>query len=676
MLVLGLSGGIEFIHRQNSYDSLWFHDAAAVLINDGEVVAAIEEERLNRIKHTNKAAVSAMQFCLESQGVTLRDLDRLAIYGSEPILEKMVGSLPPNLAAGSTRTSSLRRLIHTILNFGLRQEIDDDKISFVPHHLSHAVCAYAHSGFDKSLILTIDGQGDDKAGMIIDAQGVSLDVLHYIPISKSLGAFYAAVIGLIGFDRFEEYKVMGLAPYGDPQRFRGCFRELYTLQPNGDYLLERKIIENLLLKIGEPRKNGGPITQRDMDIAAALQEALEQIVIHMLDHYQRTTGHRRLSIAGGVAHNCSMNGKIMYSGLFDEVFVHPAANDAGCAIGAAMYQFLQGNSVGDPSERNNAQLTHVYWGTEIGNADSTRLILSDWSDFIDFEYVEDISRRTAQLLADGFVVGWVQGKSEFGPRALGNRSIVADPRPAENKDIINQMVKKREAFQPFAPAVLEENVEEYFEIPPCRAQYQFMTFIVKVRADKQRILGATTHVDGTARIQTVSQRTNRRFWELIDEFRKLTQIPVLLNTSFNNNAEPIIDSVNDALVCYLTTGLQYLIVGNYLIRKKQVDAKAYLGLLPSLPLYTTLIQKTQCTSSNDLSIVSKIGNTYSDSTVAIISPRVYNLLTKFNGKSTLAELMRAQNLIDAEEEKAVLDEILDLWSRRAIRLGPRRGEAS
>src|SRR6266545_1146059 len=669
MLVLGLSGGIELIHQQNWHGRLWFHDAAAVLINDGEVVAAIEEERLNRIKHTNKAAVSAMRFCLESQGITLRDLDRLAIYGSEPHLGmvlSVLSRLTPNRAAGSTPTSDVRRLIHTMLNVGLGQGIDDDKISFVPHHLAHAVCAYAHSGFEKSLILTIDGMGDDEAGMIIDAQDVSLEVLHYIPIPKSLGVFYMNAIKFIGFDVFEEYKVMGLAPYGDPQRFRGCFRELYKLQPNGDYLLEQKIFENLL-KIGEPRKKGEPITQRDRDIAAALQEALEQIVMHMLEHYQRTTNHRKLSMAGGVAHNCSMNGKIIYSGLFDEVFVHPAAHDAGCAIGAAMHQFLQGKSACDTSKKNHVQLKHVYWGTEIGNADSIRLTLSDWNDFIDFEYVEDISRRTAQLLADGFVVGWVQGQSEFGPRALGNRSIVADPRPAENKDIINQMVKKREAFRPFAPAVLEEYADEYFEIPRCRAQYQFMTFVVKVRADKQRILGATTHVDGTARIQTVSQHTNRRFWELIDEFRKLTQIPVLLNTSFNNNAEPIIDSVNDALVCYLTTGLRYLVVGNYLIRKKQVDAKIYLGLLPSLPLYATLIQTTQYTSANELSTSSKIGNTYSESAVTIISPRMYNLLTKSNGKRTLAELLGEQNLIDAEEEKAILDEILDLWSRRLIR---------
>jgi carbamoyltransferase len=253
-------------------------------------------------------------------------------------------------------------------------------------------------------------------------------------------------------------------------------------------------------------------------------------------------------MAGGVAHNCSLNGKILYSGLFDDIFVQPASHDAGGAIGAALYV-----TKSEMKDGSSVKLDHVYWGTDVSESKIIVEELDRWNKFIDIKKSDNIVNDTAKLLAEGSVIGWVQGRSEFGPRALGNRSILADPRPPENKDIINKMVKKREAYRPFAPSVLEEHVEEYFVIPTSQKQFPFMNFVLKVKEEKQSILGAITHVDGTARIQTVSKASNPMYWNLINEFSKYTGVHILLNTSFNNNAEPIVDSVYDAIVCFLTT---------------------------------------------------------------------------------------------------------------------------
>lgn len=666
MLVLGISGGLDQVYAERDFLFPYgtFHDSAAVLVEDGKVVAAIEEERLNRIKHTSKGAVSAIRFCLNSRSLRLNDLDQLAVYADEK-------GLGPGVRRAYYRrleeesVMGLRDIVHEMLVAGLGEDIDDEKLRFVPHHMAHAASAYVQSGYDQSLVLTIDGVGDAASGMILNGKGSELELLHVLPVQKSLGLFYLDAIRFLGYDQFEEYKVMGLAPYGDPRRYRSIFRSFYKLMPEGDYTLNPDF-PDILCKITHRRGKKEPFTQIHKDIAAALQETLEEIVFHMLGHYRKKTGQRKLCLAGGVAHNCSLNGKLLYSGMFEDIFVQPAAHDAGCAIGAALYPFFKQQSANGKGKVT--QLDHVFWGTEIGNGETVLNDLAPWRDFLEFEYQENIAERTAELLAQGFVVGWVQGRSEFGPRALGNRSIVADPRPAENKDIINSMVKKREAYRPFAPAVLEEYADEFFELPRGGMYSPFMTFVVRVREEKRELLKATTHVDGTARIQTVSRLTNGSFWQLIDEFRKRTGVPVLLNTSFNNNAEPIVDSVQDAVVCFLTTKLHYLSVGNYLVSKKNIDRAAYLTLIPQLPLYARLTQMKRFVSSEQTAMFFEIGNTYAKQYAVEVSEDVFHLLAMADGQTTLGDLLSAGKF--KADTNAIVDELVELWSKRVVKLKP------
>lgn len=662
MLILGISGGVNLVYEDHyPVNKGFFHDAAAALIDNGKVVAAIEEERLNRIKHTNKAPASAIRFCLDARGLGLNDVDKVAFYGTENQFNHFLRQTQLNNP--KSEFISARALLHRIIRKEFGTDIDDSKIAFVHHHMAHATSACALSGFEKSLVLTIDGQGDGVAGMVLDADGMKLSMIQSIPAQKSLGWFYDDVIRFIGYGEFEEYKVMGLAPYGDPARFRKLFKSFYSLLPNGDYALHKERLA-LLFEIAMPGGQKEPVLQTHQDIAAALQQSLEEIILHVLAHYREKTGHTKLCMAGGVAHNCSLNGKILYSGMFTDVFVQPAAHDAGCAIGAALYVDHQNRPGSKPS-----RLEHVYLGTDVESNGSISKALSQWDAFLDYEKADNISRRTAQLLADGAIIGWVQGRSEFGPRALGNRSILADPRPAENKDIINAMVKKREAYRPFAPSVIQEAAGEYFDLPPGKKQLPFMIFVVRVREEKRRLLGAVTHVDGTARVHTVSKDTNHRFWELIKEFGNLTGVPVLLNTSFNNNVEPIVDSAEDAIVCFLTTSLHYLILGDYIIRRKASDEAIFLSLVPSLPLYTRLHQTRQYTSANDLAAIFELCNSYDDHYKVSVSPEAFSILSKADGQMSLDQLIESLE-IDGQKRKAIGEEIFALWLRRAIKLKP------
>ena len=567
MKILGISGNLFLAHEPSDGDK---HDAAAVLVVDGKVVSAIEEERLNRIKHTDKFPVNAVKFVLEEQGIGFEDLDQVCYYG-----------VPAYFFAGEA-SIPLGEKIQSILQAEFGCAIDEKKLYFVHHHIAHAVSAYYMSGFERSLVLSIDGQGDEISGMVVDADGKKTEVLEKYPVKDSLGIYYLHVIHVLGYKQFDEYKVMGLAPYGDPSVYRDLFKNFYTLLPEGGYEIDLKQVKKLYLMFPRRRK-GEPFNQDHKDIAAALQESLEEIVFHILRHYQKKYNHANLCLAGGVAHNCTLNGKILYSGLFKNVFVQPASHDAGCALGAALYRYHELNP-----EAEFERLSHLYWGSRLQDNDALEQTLACWKDFLDYEKREHIGRKTAELMAAGAVVGWVQGQSEFGPRALGNRSIVADPRPPEHKDIINEMVKKREGYRPFAPSVLEERAADYYDLPCDSSHFSYMIFVVNVQKEKRSILGAVTHVDGTARIQTVSRQTNPRYWELIDEFRKITGVPVVLNTSFNNNAEPIVDSVDDAIVCFLTTKLNALVIGDYLIHKKEPDTAAIRQLVPYVPPHNVM----------------------------------------------------------------------------------------
>jgi carbamoyltransferase len=671
MLVLGISGGIDLIYQNRSYlvPSTELHDSAAALVKDGEILAAIEEERLTRIKHTNKGPVSAIRYCLDKHKVRLKNIDKLVVAGDEEILAKYLRYRDlPHIEMAPVATP--KGLVRQLLIDGLDEDISDEKIFFVPHHFSHALSAYAVSGFDKSLILIMDGGGDASSGLVANIPGKSFDLLRHFPIRKSLGIFYLNVIQYLGYRLFDEYKVMGLAPYGDPSKYRSLFRKYYELLPNGDYSIKIDLPDDLSI-LGPPRKKKDPITQIHKDIAAALQEALENIVFHLATHFRKETGQKNLCLAGGVAHNCTLNGKLLYSGIFEDIFVQPAAHDGGLALGAAFYPFLNGYA--DRTIKNK-RLDHVYFGTDIEDGESIKREISQWSEHLDYKHMNNVSGETAKLLADGNVIGWVQGQSEFGPRALGNRSIVADPRPAENKNIINEMVKKREGYRPFAPSVMEEFADEYFELPTGKRTYDFMTFVVKVKKDKQAVLGATTHVDGSSRIQTVSRMTNRRYWELINDFREITGVPVILNTSFNNNVEPIVDSVEDAIVSFLTTKLHYLVVGEYLVWKKQNSISCYKSLSPKLPLYSQLISTQYYETFDRMTAKYEVASTIDSRHNTKISPLAYEILRHADGDKTLKDLMEETKITGSEAEIELLEEMNELWALRVIKLTPRPGK--
>lgn len=670
MLILGFHGGRK---REDEENRLGFqlHDSAAVLIKDGEIVAAIEEERLNRIKHSNHFPRRAIHYCLSQHQVRLQDIDRLATNFEEPVVDLWAKldfldhpAASPYDARGMLANEFARE-------FGVDVR---DKIRFCRHHIAHAWSAFGPSGFNRALILVLDGEGDNRSGMVLTGEGTKITRLREYSIDQSLGEFYTQVIKLLGYKRFDEYKVMGLAPYGNPRTYARLFERFYELLPGGDYRLESPFNwfgcfeEAGLLK--QARRRGMPFTQTHKDIAAALQATLERIVLHILAHYQAETQMKQVCVAGGVAHNCTMNGRILYSGMFDKVFVQPAAHDAGGALGAA----LGAMNEEQPSSRP-APLAHLYYGTDVGHDSAIGSTLSQWKDFVAYEWCDDITRKAARLMADGAVIGWVQGRSEFGPRALGNRSILADPRPAGHKLLINQMVKKREAYRPFAPSILEERLRDFFSVPPGETDLSFMIFVVEVREDKRDLLGAITHVDGSARVQTVSRRINPKYWELIHEFEKITGVPILLNTSFNNHIEPVVDSVEEAITCFLTTGINYLIVGNYLVEKKELDGMhpAYRALIPILPASRRLVKRQRFDRADMPAAVYELESATSPffgQPLVELSPDTFAVLERVDARRSLDHLFADAGIVEADAIRPVMQQIQELWVTRAILLRP------
>ncbi len=663
MIIVGFSGGPNAIHEKIfEVFPAAMHDSAAVLLRDGEVVAAIEQERLDRIKHSNKAPLDAIRFCLDSAELRVGDVDRWVFYGEQAYWDRLLQTYYLE-HFDAPRLLDARTFLRSILARELGAEIPAGQPLFVGHHLAHAMSAAAMSGFAESLVVTLDGEGDQIAGTVYTALGTQLELLETIPEERSLGYFYLRVINFLGFRMFDEYKVMGLAPYGDPGRYEKLFKSLYTLAPGGRYTVAAKPAPRLF-EIAPPRRPGEPIAQVHMDIAAALQSSLEEIVFHVLRHYREAAGRRHLCLAGGVAHNCTLNGKLLRSGLFEDVFVQPASHDAGCALGAALTVHAR-----ETGCRPGRRLSHVYWGSNLGDAAKVADELSLWERFLAIERVADVCATAAELLARGLVLGWVQGRSEFGPRALGNRSIVADPRPARNKDLINAMVKKREAFRPFAPSVLEERAHEFFELPAGVDRLPFMVYTVGVREEKRGLLGAVTHVDGSARIQTVSRHTNERYWRLIDEFGRRTGVPVVLNTSFNNNAEPIVDSVRDAVACFLTTQLNGLVVGDFVIHKRQVSPVDYLRLVPTLPRHVEVAEHRAYSPESGWESRCRIASNAAGRQGQAISKPMHDLLARIDGRSSLESLLAADGPFSGRMED-LIQETLGLWSSRLLGLAP------
>ena len=565
MLVLGLSN---------------MRDAAAALVSDGRIVAAAEEERFVRQKHVTALPVHAIRYCLREAGVTLRDVDAVAV----PWKYWVVGRRIRLALAAMARSPQLFRVKGTRLLervsqewkelFWLRRELTQrvdtvgQRMVFLDHHLCHAASSFLVSPFERSAILVVDGASEADSTLMAVGEGAQITVLDRTPLPHSLGQFYAAMTAFLGFrpDQ-DEYIVMGLAASGEPTFAAALRREIVRLLPQGRFELDTRLLDFHLARVGlfvqefvrlfgPPRQSSEELTQRHRDLAASAQLVLEEVLLHLGRHLRSLTGAESLCLAGGVAYNCVANGRLRAELGFNQVYVPPAAGDSGAALGAALWWTARR---GDGSAR--PQLPSAYVGPQF-DENVCRLALERAGLAVEPLADAQLFERVATELTRGRLVFWYQGRMEWGPRALGNRSLLADPRREDMRELINSKVKCREPFRPFAPSVLEERAQEFFELP---APSPFMQFTVRVKASAKGIIPAVTHVDGTARIQTVTRETNPRFYDLLKAFDHLTGVPVLLNTSFNVQ-EPIVCSPDDAVRCFLRTQVEWLVLGNLLVR--------------------------------------------------------------------------------------------------------------
>jgi predicted NodU family carbamoyl transferase len=663
--ILGLSGlfGSEAEDYPPGVPSNFFHDAAAALVVDGEVVAAVEEERLNREKHTNRFPVRAAKSCLEQGGIEFGDVDLVAYFFDEAFTDRELmlecyGD-PELLYRGS------RELICEALTKEFGAGVSQEQVRFVKHHMTHAEVAYRDSPFSEALVGVIDGNGECEGVTFYAARDGVMTPLRAYPRSESLGHFYTAVTRFLGYSHFDEYKVMGLAPYGDPERYFALLDRLRALEGDGQYRLDVHGVPGALLDAGlVPRRVGGELTQTYADLAAAAQRIIEDTTEHLVRHWQGVTQLRNFCLSGGVAQNTTLNGKLLSGGLFDGLHVHPASHDGGAALGAAYAVDREAR----PRASRPPRLPDPYLGPALGDEAEVEQELSAWRDFVDWEKPADIVDAVAQRLADGEIGGWAQGRSEYGPRALGNRSILADPRPASHRDRVNALIKNRESYRPLAPAVVDSAASTYFVLPGAEADYGCMGFVVDVRPEHRERLGAVTHVDGTARVQVVTQCQNPLFRSLIERFGELTGTPVLLNTSFNNNAEPIVQSARDAVTCLLTTGLPWVALGPYLVRKRSTSAADIRNLSLALSPFC-LVESRHDVRGETWQVRGR-----TDMRRACqVRRRTAQVLTEAGRHpgARLSELL--ESVTSHEDEEPVLREVGRLWEKRLVRLTPLPG---
>jgi len=539
-------------------------DNAAALLVDGELVGMVEEERLNRIKHAPRMAPQkSIQWCLERAGVKLEDVDIIAI-----------GFDHPNTVFLDNMRTKVKRFVkrQTILRNAREEfrywrrhryhlaQLDPylkmrDKILFVRHHMAHAASSFYLSGFDQASIISLDGSGGQDAGLIGTGRGTDIEVVQYVDRESSWGEFYERFTGALGFKpHSDEGKVMGLAAYGDPQGQVFPFIQM----SNGNEIphYDREGFLKALKEIRPREKNVSPINGYHENVAARLQYSLEQVVGRMAEVLHRKTGSTDLCMAGGTALNCSCNGKLLSLPWVKRIFVQPAAADCGTALGAAVYAHVKLTG-----ERPKTRFNHMYWGPEFSN-DEIEKVLKQAK--VPYRKVERIGEETAKLIAQNKIVGWFQGRMEVGPRALGGRSIVANPTDPRMKDAVNNNVKFREAWRPFAPSILADCMEEYFGTSH---PSPFMILAFQAREEVKPKIPAALHVDGTGRPQTVEKETNPRYWDLINEFRKISGVPVVLNTSFNVAGQPIVCTPKDAIGTFYICGLDALSIGDFIVEK-------------------------------------------------------------------------------------------------------------
>lgn len=586
--------------------SCFYHDSAAALLVDGKLVAASEEERFSRVKHDSGFPKLASRWCLEEAGIGVEDLDYVVFYEKpfvkfERILTTALQVVPKSWKVfGDAMTTWL--LDKLWVKNVIRQDlgISPEKILFSEHHLSHAASTFLCSPFEESAILTVDGVGEWATATMGHGKGNDIRLLKEVRFPHSLGLLYSAFTAFLGFEVNEgEYKVMGMAPYGDP-KYVDKVHKLIDVDKDGGLWLDMDYFcfhhsstqtykQKFVDLFGKPREPGLHFfthasgypkyfepkpsnyeqlaieNQHYADIAASIQVVTEEIVLQMANALHRETGLKRLCMAGGVALNCVANGKILGNTPFEEIFIQPAAGDGGGALGAALY--AHHCALGKP---RSFVMNHGYWGKQYSEGETVDFARSCGLPYKTFDSEDEMVERVVDHLTQGHVIGWSQGRFEWGPRALGARSILADPRRDEMKEIVNVKIKFREPFRPFAPSVLAERTEEFFDLPGAQQHYpaRFMLLVVPVKEDKRDVVPAVTHVDNSARPQAVHEDQSPLYYKLISQFGQATGVPVIMNTSFNLKGEPIVNTPQNAFNTFTASGMDALVLGNTVITKE------------------------------------------------------------------------------------------------------------
>ena len=596
MYILGLAG--------------YYHDSAACLLKDGEIVGAAQEERFTRKKHDARFPENAIAYCLAAAGTNMSEIDLAAFYDKpflkfERLLETYVSFAPKGFK--SFRIAMPIWLREKLFQKDLlRKEFKkfdadfdwQNKLLFAEHHQSHAASAFYPSPFEEALVLTMDGVGEWATTSVAIGAGNKLNVTKELHFPHSLGLLYSAFTYYTGFKvNSGEYKVMGLAPYGEPKYAQTILDNIIDLKADGSFRLDQSYFDYCTgLKMtndkfnnlfgGPPSKSEGWLTNKEMDLAASIQAVTEEVVQRLTRSLAQETGAKNLCLAGGVALNCVANGKVLRDGAFENIWIQPAAGDAGGALGAALcaYHHFQDK----PRRTNNTDsMKGSYLGPEFSDLEIQRRLTAIGANFVTLD-VDSIIDKTAQALADGKSIGWFQGRMEFGPRALGGRSILGDPRSPEMQKILNLKIKYRESFRPFAPSVRLEDVAEWFDLDTESPYMLLVAEVAKKRqkemnAEEQALFGikklnvvrseipAVTHVDYSARVQTVNSVTNPKYHALLTKFKELTGCPVVANTSFNVRGEPIVCTPEDAFHCFMGCEMEVLIIGNLILYKEDQD---------------------------------------------------------------------------------------------------------
>ncbi len=589
--------------------SAYYHDSAAALIDEGLVKAAAQEERFTRIKHDASFPKKASSFCLEYNNLNINDLDYICFYEKpflkfERLLETYLSFAPFGFKSFKAslplwvkqKIFQKKLLIKELKELGANENIEN-KLLFSEHHLSHAASAFYPSPFKNAAILTLDGVGEWATSTIGLGQDKNIDIIKEIQFPHSLGLLYSAFTYYTGFKvNSGEYKLMGLAPYGEPKYTKRILDNLVDVKKDGSFRLNLKYFDyctglrmtnrNFDSLFGfPPRKKETEITKFYMDIASSIQNVLEHIVLKICQSIRKETNEKNLCMAGGVALNCVANGKISKTGIFDNIWIQPAAGDAGGALGAALLAFYKNNGSEKKKRTFKDNMEGGYLGPVYEDNNIEKELKSIGAKVKKLKE-RSIIKETVKAIKKQKVVGWFQGRMEFGPRALGNRSILADPRSANMQKNLNLKIKFRESFRPFAPSILEERISEWFDSEQVSPYMLFVYKVKKSRIKKTKNnskissiykvrsdLPAITHVDNTARVQTVDKKMNPMYYRLINAFYKETRCPVLINTSFNIRGEPIVNSPTDAFRCLMGTDMDVLVIGNFILYKEEQDSK-------------------------------------------------------------------------------------------------------